>query len=168
MPTSDTRLGHTARKRRRARRVGPLATPVRTDAHPSVHQRARVGDVYESATSATQVRGGQNATVDALTAGDLCQARAPAERRARWACQVATHVRSRTWRKSSTRLVLICGLPASGKSTLARQLAPKIPAIRLDKDGWVTQLGADVWDDEFRVRLEHQLWVLSQDLLAQC
>jgi len=69
--------------------------------------------------------------------------------------------------KSSTRLVLICGLPASGKSTLARQLAPKIPAIRLDKDGWATQLGADLWDQEFRVRLEHQLWALSQDLLAR-
>ena len=69
--------------------------------------------------------------------------------------------------KPSTRLVLICGLPASGKSTLARQLAPKIPAIRLDKDGWATQLGADLWDEGFRVRLEHQLWVLSQDLLAR-
>ncbi|MGD0592198.1 MAG: ATP-binding protein [Acidimicrobiales bacterium] len=69
--------------------------------------------------------------------------------------------------KSSARLVLICGLPASGKSTLARQLAPKIPAIRLDKDGWVTTLGTDVWDDEFRVRLERQLWVLTLDLLAQ-
>jgi len=43
--------------------------------------------------------------------------------------------------KSSTRLVPICGLPASGKSTLARQLAPKIPAIRLDKDRSATQLG---------------------------
>jgi predicted kinase len=62
--------------------------------------------------------------------------------------------------------VLICGLPASGKSTLARQLAPQIRAIRLDKDGWVTQLGADVWDDEFRVRLERQLWALTQELLA--
>jgi predicted kinase len=69
--------------------------------------------------------------------------------------------------KSSTRLVLICGLPASGKSTLARQLAPKVPAVRLDKDGWASALGADVWDEEFRVRLEHQLWVLSKDLLAQ-
>src|SRR5271154_4620915 len=69
--------------------------------------------------------------------------------------------------KSSTRLVLICGLPASGKSTLARRLAPNISAIRLDKDEWATQLGADLWDEEFRVRLEHQLWVLSQDLLAQ-
>jgi predicted kinase len=69
--------------------------------------------------------------------------------------------------KSSARLVLICGLPASGKSTLARRLAPKIPAIRLDKDGWVTQLGADVWDQEFRVRLERELWVLTQDLLTQ-
>src|SRR3977135_4070837 len=69
--------------------------------------------------------------------------------------------------KSSTRLVLICGLPASGKSTLARQLAPKIPAVRLDKDEGVTHLGADVWDEEFRVRLERQLWSLSQDLLGQ-
>jgi predicted kinase len=69
--------------------------------------------------------------------------------------------------KSSARLVLICGLPASGKSTLARRLAPEIDAIRLDKDGWATQLGADVWDEGFRVRLEHQLWVLSQDLLGR-
>ena len=50
---------------------------------------------------------------------------------------------------TTARLVLICGLPASGKSTLARQLAPEIPAIRLDKDEWVTRLGAEVWDDGF-------------------
>src|SRR5580658_11106683 len=69
--------------------------------------------------------------------------------------------------KSSTRLVLICGLPASGKSTLARQLAPQLPAVRLDKDSWAIQLGRDPWDEEFRVRLERQLWMHSQDLLAQ-
>jgi predicted kinase len=69
--------------------------------------------------------------------------------------------------KSSTRLVLICGLPAAGKTTLARQLARKVPAIRLDKDQWTTQLGLDVWDEGLRVRVERQLWALTQELLAQ-
>jgi predicted kinase len=66
-----------------------------------------------------------------------------------------------------TRLVLICGLPASGKTTLARELAAQIPAIRLDKDQWVTELGMDVWDDDLRVRIEAQLWALTQELLAR-
>ena len=68
---------------------------------------------------------------------------------------------------SSTRLILICGLPASGKTTLARRLARRLPAIRLNKDDWTTQLGHDPWDDEFRVRIEAQLWALTQELLAQ-
>jgi predicted kinase len=68
--------------------------------------------------------------------------------------------------RSSTRLVLICGLPASGKTTLARQLVPRIPAISLDKDQWTTGLGLDVWDDELRARVEGQLWTLAQELLA--
>ncbi len=63
--------------------------------------------------------------------------------------------------------MLICGLPASGKSTLARQLASELPGIRLDKDERVVQLGGDLWDDEFRERVEHQLWALAQDLLAR-
>jgi predicted kinase len=70
-------------------------------------------------------------------------------------------------RRPSTRLVLICGLPASGKTTLARELAPKLHAIRLNKDDWVDQLGHDVWDDEFRVRIEELLWTLTQELLAE-
>jgi predicted kinase len=68
--------------------------------------------------------------------------------------------------KSSPRLILITGLPASGKSTLARRLAPKIPAIRLDKDQWTIQLGHDPWDDDFRPLIEAQLWILTQELLT--
>lgn len=68
---------------------------------------------------------------------------------------------------ASTRLILICGLPASGKTTLARRLAGRVPAIRLNKDDWTTQLGHDPWDDEFRVRIEAQLWSLTQELLAR-
>jgi predicted kinase len=68
---------------------------------------------------------------------------------------------------SSARLVLICGLPASGKSTLARRLAARIPAIRLDKDTWVTQLGGDVWDADLRDRVERLLWELTRELLGQ-
>jgi predicted kinase len=37
----------------------------------------------------------------------------------------------------------------------------------LDKDEWTTQLGHDVWDDEFRVRIERQLWDLTQELLSR-
>lgn len=65
-----------------------------------------------------------------------------------------------------TRLILICGLPASGKTTLARRLAPSIPAIRLDADEWMLQLGFDLWDEGARGRVEAQLWVLAQELLA--
>jgi predicted kinase len=66
-----------------------------------------------------------------------------------------------------TRLVLICGLPASGKTTLARALASEIPAVRLNKDDWAAELGHDVWDEPFRIRLEAQLWRLACDLLGQ-
>ena len=68
---------------------------------------------------------------------------------------------------SPARLVLICGLPASGKSTLARRLADELPAIRLDKDAWVTRLGGDPWDDDLRGRVEGLLWDLTRDLLRQ-
>lgn len=68
--------------------------------------------------------------------------------------------------KSSTRLVLICGLPATGKSTLARRLAVEMSAVRLDKDKWVLQLGGDLWDEQFRERVEGELWALTQELLA--
>ena len=49
---------------------------------------------------------------------------------------------------------------------LAGQLAPKMRAVRLDKDAWATALGSDPWDEDLRGRLERQLWLLTQDLLV--
>ena len=64
------------------------------------------------------------------------------------------------------RLVVLCGLPASGKTTLARELADAYGAVRLSADDWKLALGIDPFDDDMRVRLETQLWSLTQRLLA--
>lgn len=64
------------------------------------------------------------------------------------------------------RLVVLCGLPASGKTTLARELAEAYGAVRLNADEWKLALGIDPFDDDLRVRLETQLLALTQRLLT--
>jgi predicted kinase len=63
-------------------------------------------------------------------------------------------------------LHLTCGLPGSGKTTLARRLAVERDAHRFTKDEWVLALGGDLFDDELRDRLEAQLIELAFELLA--
>lgn len=64
------------------------------------------------------------------------------------------------------RLVLIAGLPGAGKSTLARDLEVRIPAVRLTGDEWMQLLGVDLHDETARERLEDLFWTLAQRLLA--
>lgn len=64
------------------------------------------------------------------------------------------------------RLILICGLPGSGKTTFAKQLAPQVAAVRLCPDEWKHDLGIDYYDEQGRVRLEDRLWRLAQELLT--
>jgi predicted kinase len=63
------------------------------------------------------------------------------------------------------RLVLICGLPGSGKTTLARELERSMPAVRFGADEWMVALGVDLWEQPFRSLMEARLRALTADLL---
>ena len=63
------------------------------------------------------------------------------------------------------RLILTCGLPGAGKTTLATQLAADRSAVRLTKDEWLTALGSSPWDTPTREKVEHELWRLAQEIL---
>jgi predicted kinase len=66
---------------------------------------------------------------------------------------------------STTRLILTCGLPGAGKTTLARQVAQERGAVRLSKDEWLWALGSSPWDQTIGARVEQQLWQLAQEIL---
>jgi predicted kinase len=67
--------------------------------------------------------------------------------------------------KKQPRLVLLCGLPASGKTTLARDLAEAYGAVRFNPDEWELALGIDPFDEEFQTRLEGEFWRLAERLI---
>jgi predicted kinase len=62
-------------------------------------------------------------------------------------------------------LILVCGLPGAGKTTLARRLAEDIPALRLCGDEWMAQHSIELHDEAARDRIEKLFWQLAQDLL---
>ena len=67
---------------------------------------------------------------------------------------------------SGARLILTCGLPGSGKTTLARQLAADRGAVRLTKDEWLWALGASPWDAPINDKVESELWRIAREILS--
>lgn len=63
------------------------------------------------------------------------------------------------------RLILTCGLPGAGKTTLAKQLAADRCGVRLTKDEWLWALGSSPWDEPTQERVEQELWRLAQEIL---
>lgn len=64
------------------------------------------------------------------------------------------------------RLVIVSGLPGSGKTMLAKHLEHDLRALRLAPDEWMADLGVDLYDAETRERIEQLQWRLAQRLLV--
>jgi predicted kinase len=65
-----------------------------------------------------------------------------------------------------SKLILVCGLPGTGKTTRARQLEAELGAIRLSADDWMDALSINLREEEMRGRIEALQWKLGKQLLA--
>jgi predicted kinase len=68
--------------------------------------------------------------------------------------------------QSNARLVIVCGLPGSGKTTRAKRVMQQLRAIRLCPDEWMEALEIGLWESEIRERIEKLQWRLAQEMLA--
>jgi predicted kinase len=66
---------------------------------------------------------------------------------------------------AAARFIFLCGLPGSGKSTVARVLADELGAVRFCPDEWMTAVGIDLFDEPARARVEALQWELAQQLV---
>lgn len=61
-------------------------------------------------------------------------------------------------------MVLVCGMPGAGKTTLARRLEVELDAVRLTPDEWFVAMGLDPHDARTRRAFERLQWAQALDL----
>jgi predicted kinase len=64
------------------------------------------------------------------------------------------------------RLIIICGLPGSGKTRLACALESRLGAVRFAPDEWMDALALDLYDEQRRENVEKLQWKFGRQLLS--
>ena len=64
------------------------------------------------------------------------------------------------------RLIIVCGLPGSGKTRLAKAIESAVEAVRFCPDEWMEALSVDLYDENSRAKIEALQWQCAQDLLT--
>lgn len=67
---------------------------------------------------------------------------------------------------SKATLFIICGLPGSGKTTLAKNIEESLSAVRMSADDCMTALSINLHAEEQRARIEALQWELAKRLLS--
>src|SRR5258708_21090100 len=68
--------------------------------------------------------------------------------------------------RSGPRLIIVCGLPGSGKTMVGKRLESGFRAIRFSLDEWMNSLSLDIYDKGARAKIEAVQWKFARELLA--